>query len=276
MARVAEENEGSKCSPSLRTWRAILAGLFVLAHLLGLPAWTAPNEDENAPPLTNRRDRKQLPAKGLIVFKQHIQADEHAPVVEYSLIWDQPGVVDLSRSDDGTFVSVPKGQIVLKIVYPRAEKDLVTENYCDFLRAKLAEFEELEKRFRKSAPFLGPVIARLRQSVAHWDEGKCRIKGEWKDRYELQVAKLHADFRAKRARILGRPYASEGDRMSYENEELPPLWAVAMEQQLKDEQAEFREEYRKRIDEKKQRRSEKFHDSVEKERPFRTGWRLGE
>ena len=43
---------------------------------------------------------------------------------------------------------------------------------------------------------------------------------------------------------------------------------------LKDEQKEFRDAYKKRIEEKRKRRSLKFQESVEKKRPFPNGSRL--
>ena len=52
------------------------------------------------------------------------------------------------------------------------------------------------------------------------------------------------------------------------------MWTLDFEQQLKEEEAALRDAQKRKEETAKLRRSQDFHDKVEEERPFRTGWRL--
>lgn len=219
--------------------------------------------------------RSYTPPRGLVVFKPHIQADEDASVIEYVSLRLIPIAIDIFRQG-GVFASIPRHQLVHHVIYPEEATDICTPEEMAAVQVRLAHYRDLAHRFPKAETFLRPWIARFEHEVSMWEDGFCLTGGTWVARssflYEQEIARLRMEFERKRADILGISRSPDGVAPS--KEEPPPMWAVDMEQQLRDEQAAAAEERRKRLEQAQLERSKRFLESVEKERPFRTGWRL--
>lgn len=262
----------AKTHPDLESVTCQWLGLITVLAFFGLTAPSykaAPNESAPLDVPGKSVKKRLLPPKGLIIYKRHIEADEHAPAVEYAAFRRQPAAVDMTRHGGG-FVSIPSHQIVKHLVYPNVDVDLQSEERLDRRKAKLAEYRVLAKRFKKATPYLHRVVLQLEYEIHMWDQGNCRVDGSWKNRYDHQVAILRAEFEKKRLEILGR-YPST---VNNQTDDLPPLWSVAMEIQIEAEEKEKLEAEKRAIEARRTRRTRNFHDSVEDDRPFRTGWRL--
>jgi hypothetical protein len=229
----------------------------------------APNESSSVNLRERNGEKRLLPPKGLIIYKRHIQADEHAPVIEYAAVRPQAGAIDMTRQGGG-FVSIPRNQLVKHIVYPKMDADLQSEEQLDRRKTTFAEYRHLAKRFNRAAPYLQPLIIQFEHEVQMWTQGNCRLDGAWIDRYDLQVAKLRAEFEKKRAQILGTPSTEQSDQF----DRFAPLWSVALEHQIRADEKEKRDADNKKKEAQRNRRSRRFHDSAEDDRPFGTPWRI--
>lgn len=232
------------------------------------------------PGLASRKQQaKAIPPRGIVIYKRHVQADEHAPYVEYSSIRVvAKATIDIVRYDGHGITSIPRQQMVHHLVYPQETAELFTETQFLKLKERLLKFQSIEARYQKTSQRLAPWIARLKHEVTMWEDGFCRINGQWVNRvgfrYEQQIAELRRAFAERRAQILGTTYPMHEEQLKRDDSPLPPMWAVDLEQQLREEEAVKRAARKKEAEQAKRQRSQHFLDKVEQERPFRTGWRL--
>ena len=200
-----------------------------------------------------------IPAEGLIVYKLHSQDDEFAPCVEYANIKLHSTVANMTTLR-GKFFSVQRPQMVYHIDFPSPNAPILTDADIEQVKRQIKEYQLVSKRFKRTAPLLAPWVERFRLELSMWEQGFGRADGKWVNRYtfsyDRERARLREDFEARKARILGTRDPSLVD-------EKGPLWAVAMEELEKAEQAKFREQYRQRAREKQRQRTEEFYRNAD-------------
>ncbi|MGK0189516.1 MAG: hypothetical protein ACI9R3_005333 [Verrucomicrobiales bacterium] len=243
------------------------------------PAQGSPKKNGKLSLVERQQQKAALPACGIVIYKRHLQADEHAPFIEYSTIKIVAKVaIDMVRHDGKGIASIPRNQLVHHLVYPQETEEFVTFNQFNRQNKRLARLRSVAMRYRKAAPSLAPWIARLQHEVRMWEDGFCRINGQWINRvgfrYEQKVAELRQAFEERRTEILGTTYSKQNAEVARDDSPLPPMWALDLEQQIREQEATQRAARKKEAEHAKRQRSQRFLDQIEEERPFRTDWRL--